>query len=102
MRRMCSFVAAIKPTYGPPYAIATPKLCASPTTICAPHDAGVASAASEIASLTTAIGTVSLAATASRTAGANVSTFPKKFGDCKRDRRILLALERHRRALQHR
>src|SRR5580658_756308 len=82
MRRRWSFVVAINPTYGPPYAIATPKLWASPTTICAPQDDGVASAPSDIASLTTAIGTVSLALTASRAADESESTLPKKFGDC--------------------
>ncbi len=72
----------MKPAYGPPYATGMPKLCASPTTISAPHDAGVASAAIEIASATTAIGTVSEARTASCDGASRASTQPKKFGDC--------------------
>ena len=71
----------MNPAYGPPYACATPKLCASPATICAPHDAGGSSAASESASVTTAIGMVALAFSASRISGVSASTFPKKFGD---------------------
>jgi hypothetical protein len=72
---------AMKPRWGPPKPIGTPKLWASPQTMSAPSAPGGRSSASESASLTT---TTSFApcARAAAAAADTSSIEPQKFGCC--------------------